>query len=222
MARPKFVRMAVIAGGLALAATAAQAQVTLTPFIGSFYGISKYFDADIDLSNFGGSGTARFTSEQTNTAAFGLRVGVGIGATLAVEGEFAYLNSDVRFTGKDAFANGVDLSTNFSGDVLAGSLRLVFKPRRSNLSFFAGPSVVNHSGDAWDFPANDKLTNVGGVVGASLRAQVSPRFALEITAEGYIYTFDPDESDDTDNGFFANKTQADVIVSIGVPFTLSR
>lgn len=222
----RFVRVLTMGVGVALIAglssrPAAAQGITFTPFVGSFYSLSKYFDADIDLSLFGGSGTANFTMEQTNTVAFGARLAVPIGATFSLEGEGSYSSSEVRFTGTDAAAPGVDLATNLKGSVITGSLRGVFRPRRSNLNVIAGVAMVKHGGDAWDFDTNEHLTNVGGVVGFGLRAAVTPKLALNITAEAFLYSFDPDESDDTQNGFFENKMQSDLIVSIGVPIQLS-
>lgn len=223
----RFVRTSVVLAGLAVAGLqnprSTQAQgITFTPFVGSYYGISKFFDSDIDLSNFGGTGTAKFTMQQTNTVIFGARVAVPIGATFAIEGEGTYLSSDVRFVGEDVNGPGFDLSTNLKGNVVMGSLRAAYRPRRSNLRLIGGLAVVHHGGDAWDFSTNEKLTNVGGVAGFGLRANVTPRFALDITAEAYIYQFDPDESDDTANGFFEGTTQADLVISIGVPINLTH
>jgi hypothetical protein len=220
----RFVRMVAWSAAVALVAglgarpVAAQG-ITFTPFVGSLYTFSKYFDSDIDLSNFGGSGTANFTMEQTNTVAFGARLAFPIGATLSIEGAGSYSSSEVRFTGTDAAGPGVDLATNLNGSVITGSLRGVYRPRRSNLNVIGGVAVVHHGGEAWDFDTNEKLTNVGGVVGFGLRAAVTPRLALNITAEAFLYSFDPDESNDTQNGFFESKMQTDFIVSIGIPIT---
>ncbi|MEO8295127.1 MAG: outer membrane beta-barrel protein [Gemmatimonadota bacterium] len=203
--------------------TPAAAQgITFTPYVGSFYGLSKFFDSDVDLANFGGTGTARFTMQQTNTAMFGARLSLPVGATLSVEGAVGYLSSEVRFTGKDALGQGLDLATNQTGNIVVGSLRGVLRPRRSNLQLIGGLAAVHLGGDAWNFPTNEKLTNIGGVIGFGLRTAVTPKFALNITAEGYIYGFDPDKSDDTANGFFKNKTQSNFVVSIGIPIGLSH
>jgi hypothetical protein len=196
--------------------------ITFTPFVGSFYSLSKYFDSDIDLGNFGGSGTANFTMEQTNTVAFGARLSFPIGATLSLEGAGSYSSSEVRFTGTDAVGPGVDLATNLTGNVVTASLRGVFRPRRSNLNVIAGVAMVKHGGDAWDFDTNEKLTNIGGVLGFGIRAAVTPKLALNITAEAFLYSFNPDDSDDTLNGFFDSKMQSDLIVSIGIPIQLSN
>jgi hypothetical protein len=180
-----------LVAGLSSRPVAAQG-ITFTPFVGSLYTFSKYFDSDIDLSNFGGTGTANFTMEQTNTVAFGARLAVPIGATLSIEGAGSYSSSEVRFTGTDAAAPGVDLATNLNGSVITGSLRGVYRPRRSNLNVIGGVAVVHHGGEAWDFDSNEKLTNIGGVVGFGLRAAVTPKLALNITAEAFLYSFDPD------------------------------
>jgi hypothetical protein len=77
--------LAGLALGIALVPGTARAQgITLTPYIGSYYGLSKFFDSDIDLSVFGGSGTARFTMEQTNTVMFGARISEPLVATLSI------------------------------------------------------------------------------------------------------------------------------------------
>jgi hypothetical protein len=81
--------------------------------------------------------------------------------------------------------------------------------------------MVKHGGDAWDFDSNTQLTNIGGVVGFGIRAAITPKLALNIGAEAFIYSFDPDESDDTANGFFEQKMQSDLVISIGVPIQLS-
>ncbi len=214
--------LAGLAATLLVPGSARAQGITFTPYIGSYYGLTKFFNDDIDLSNFGGTGTARFTMEQTNTVMFGARLSVPMGATFSIEGAGGYLSSDVRFVGKDAVAQGADLSTNLKGSMMTGSLRAVYRPRRSNLSLLGGVAVVHHGGDAWDFPTNEKLTNIGGVVGFGLRANVTPRFALNINAEALLYQFDPDTSDDTANGFFKGSTQTDLIVSIGVPLSLSH
>jgi len=91
----------------------------------------------------------------------------------------------------------------------------VLRPRRSNLSLLAGPLLVVHGGDAWN--GADKKTSVGGVVGFGLRANVTPKFAVNIRGEVNLYQFDPDNSDDNLAGFFPGAFQQDVVVSIGIP-----
>jgi hypothetical protein len=221
----RFVRMMALGAGVMLAGMtsrpAAAQGITFTPFVGSFYALGKYFDDDVDLSVFGGTGTANFTVEQTNTVTFGARLSMPLGATFSIEGAGSYASSKVRLTGADFNGPGFDLATNLTGSVITGSLRGVFRPRRSNLNLIGGIAMVHHGGDAWDFDANTELTNIGGVVGFGIKSQVTPRFALNITAEAFLYSFNPDESDDTTQGFLKSKMQSDLIVSIGIPIQLS-
>lgn len=205
------------------AALSAQNRFEVTPWIGSYFALADFYNDDFDLSNIGGSGTTNITVSQGNTAMFGLRASVPVGATLAMEGSLGFARSDVRFVIKDAVTdiNGdpiFDAAATGKGNILIGSLRAVFKPRRSNLSILVGGILVNHGGDFWDDPAFDgKLTSFGAVIGLGLRANVTPRFPISIRAEGNFYSFDPDEGDNASAGFFPGKMQSDLVFSIGVP-----
>lgn len=200
-------------------AAAAQNKFSVTPWVGSYFAMSKFYDNDFDLTLIGGTGTAPIQVSQNNTAMFGLRVSVPVGATLAAEGSFGYAKSDVFFRVVDPNQNGgFDFSTTDKGTVMIGSLRAVFKPRRSNLSIIVGGILVHHGGSFWDDPAIDgKLTSFGGVVGFGLRANVTPRFPIDIRAEANLYSFDPDKGDNTLNGFYPGKFQQDLVFSVGVP-----
>jgi hypothetical protein len=198
---------------------AAQNRFEVTPWIGSFFSASSYYNDDFDLSTIGGTGTTNIKVSQENTAMYGLRVSVPLGATVAAEGSFGYASSDVRFVIKDPAQNGgFDAATTAKGTVMIGSLRAVIKPRRSNLSLVFGAIVVNHGGDFWDDPLLDgSLTNFGAVVGIGLRANVTPKFPIAIRVEGNFYQFDPDEGDDAAAGFYPGKTQSDLVFSFGIP-----
>ena len=209
MARtPSLARFAALTAALTLAASSVQAQITLTPYVGSFYAVGKY----LDFSN------GSITAEQTNTAVFGGRLSFPIGAVLSIEGAFGYASSDVFLRVKNGCTDGSggtwDCSTNFKGNVILGSARLQFRPRRSNLYGILGGAVVNHGGDAWK--GTNQLTDFGAVVGFGLRASVTPRISLNMTAEAYIYSFDPDGTGNT----FTSKTQEDLLFTVGVPIKL--
>jgi hypothetical protein len=85
-------------------------------------------------------------------------------------------------------------------------------PRRSNLFLLFGPGIVRRGGDAWKGVKKKDITDFGGVVGLGVRANVTPRFRLNITAESYLYSFDGGGPD--------SKFQSDLLVSIGVPIGL--
>jgi hypothetical protein len=198
---------------------AAQNRFEVTPWVGSFFSMSSYYNDNFDLATIGGTGTTNIKVSQENTAMFGLRLSVPIGATLAAEGSFGFATSNVRFVIKDPTqTGGFDAATTEKGNVLIGSLRAVIKPRRSNLSLLFGGIVVHHGGKFWDDPTIDgKLTSFGGVAGIGLRANVTPRFPITIRAEGNFYQFDPDKGDNAAAGFYPGKLQSDLIFSIGVP-----
>jgi hypothetical protein len=215
--------LAAVAACLVLpSAAAAQNKFSVTPWVGSYYAISKFFDEGI------GAGS-KIVVDQSNTVMFGIRAAVPLGATLAAEASFGYAKSAVNFRFTNFLTDTLtgrqfDLATDDKGNVIVGSIRAVLRPRRSNLSLLAGAIIVNHSGKAWNdkdqITGKDltpKRTTFGGVVGLGLRANVTPRFPIDIRAEMNLYSFDPDQSDDTANGFFPGKFQQDLVVSIGVP-----
>lgn len=221
--RQRFVLSLVIAGGLIPTSLAAQNRFEVTPWVGSYYAISPFYNDDFDLTNVGGTGTTNIKVSQDNTVMFGIRAAVPMGQTIALEGSFGFARSNVSYVIKDAIVdNGgdpvFDASRNEKSNVMIGSVRAVIKPRRSNLSLILGAIVVNHNGDFWDADGIDgKLTSFGGVVGLGVRANVTPRFALNIRAEANLYSFDPDKGDDTEAGFFPGKFQQDLVFSIGIP-----
>jgi len=204
------------------ATAVAQNGFAITPWVGSYYALGKFFNDQFDLSTVGGTGTTNITVNQSNTVMVGVRATVPLGATLAAEGSFGYASSDVRFVVKDFIVNSsgqpiFDASHNFNGNVMIGSARLVLKPRRSNLSLLAGAIIVHHGGDAWSDSTITKKTNFGGVVGLGLRANVTPRFPIDIRAELNLYNFNPDTNDNAAQGFYPGKMQEDLVVSIGIP-----
>lgn len=197
------------------AALQAQNKFEFTPWIGSYFAMTDFYNDDFDLTNIGGTGTTNITVNQENTAMIGARASIPVGATLAAEASFGFARSNARLVIKDAFGS-LDGATTGKSNVMIGSLRAVIKPRRSNLSVVLGAIVVNHGGDFWD-GADGKLTSFGGVIGLGFKANVTPRFPVQIRAEGNFYSFDPDEGDNTSAGFYPGKMQSDVVFSIGVP-----
>lgn len=224
MIRSTSVRQRLATAVLLLAATVpsaltAQNKFAFTPWVGSFFSVADYYNDNFDLTTIGGTGTTNITVSQENTVMFGARITLPVTATIAAEGSFGYSSSNVRFVIKDPNQNGgFDFATTQKGSVLIGSLRAVIKPRRSNLSLILGGIVVKHGGKFWDDPALDgKLTNFGGVAGIGLRANVTPRFPIDIRAEGNFYKFNPDKGDNASLGFYPGKMQSDLVFSVGVP-----
>lgn len=206
------VRWVAVVSGVFLVPVA-RAQVTLTPYVGSYYAASSIVPK-----------SSGFTVDQTNTATFGARLTLPIGPVMALEGTFAFASSDIAFVVPDACVdqsptpNVWDCSTNLKGSLILGSARVRFRPRRSNLYFLVGGAYAKHGGKAWDDPLTSDLSDIGAVVGFGLRASITPQVPLNIGAEAYIYSFDPDGS----GTVFSAQTQSDLLFTIGIPISLSR
>lgn len=211
MSRPTSVLSSVLAAGftamLVPSLLSAQLRTEITPFAASYYGATHLGEGSAGL--FAGN---PFTIDQNNAFALGARLTFPIGAQIALEGEFAYAMSGLSITEEDGVASGIDGGISQNGNVMFGSFRAVYSPRRSNLFVLVGPAVVTRGGDAWDGVDKGDITDFGGVVGLGIRANVTPRFRLNITAESYLYSFDGGGPD--------SKFQSDILVSIGVPISL--
>ncbi len=200
--------LAVLAAGLAAPSVAsAQLRTEITPFIASYYGLTHLASGSAGVI----AGNP-FTFDQKNAFAFGGRISVPIGARIAIEGEFAYATSGASVTEKDVFGPGLDGGISQDGHILFGSVRAVISPRRSNLYLIIGPGIVKRGGAAWKGIKSSDITDFGGVAGFGIRANVTPRFRINFTAETYIYSFD--------GGGNNSKTQADLLVGVGVPISI--
>ncbi len=58
------------------------------------------------------------------------------------------------------------------------------------------------------------MTDFGGVIGFGFRANVTPRFRVNFTGESYLYSFN--------GGGTNSKFQSDILVSLGIPISLSH
>lgn len=214
MFRLTSVRQRVAAAALLVAATvpsvlSAQNRLEFTPFVASYYGATHLGEGNSGL--FQGN---PFTVDQNNAFSFGGRITLPVTARVGIEGAFAYALSTLSVTEEDGVAPGIDGGISQKGNIMFGSVRAVFSPRRSNLFLLAGPAVVTRGGDAWDGVDKSDITDFGGVIGLGIRANVTPRFRLNITAESYLYSFN--------GGGTESKFQSDILISIGVPIALSK
>lgn len=204
-------KCAFVLGAVALipAAASAQQRTEFTPFVASYYGLTHLASGTNPTT--GNS----FTFDQSNAFAFGGRITLPVGGRLSVEGEFTFATSGVRFTEKDGIAPGLDGGAAQDGNIIYGSVRGVISPRRSNLYILAGPAIVKRGGDAWKGVKSSDITDFGGVVGFGFRANVTPRFRVNFTAESYLYSFGGSGGSDS-------KFQSDLLVSLGVPISLGH
>lgn len=196
-------------------AARAQAKFELTPFVGSFYPLAKMCsDCNNDGSNVRG--------QLLNSAVLGGRLTYWFSPTMGFEASGAYTPSRVQVSAADT--TGFVLGASAKGNVLLMSGRLLFRPARTNLHFIVGGGIVHRGGNVWSTAhdsAGTKITSPAGILGIGVRAAVTPKFALNVSAEGNFYSFDPKlgPSGNDSNG---SKLQADFVVAVGVPIILSR
>lgn len=224
---PGLMLAGVLAGAASVAfprAVQAQGKFELTPFLGSYYALAKMCT---DCENNGN--TDKITARQLSAAAIGGRLTYWVSNTIGVEGAFAYTPSQAeeRFQVSD-FGLGV----SGKGRIMQASGRVLFRPQRTNLHFIVGAGIISRGDTVWqafqfrsDSPdsVGAKLTSVAGILGMGVRASVTPKFALNVSAEVNLYSFDPHlaatPATSSSNG---GKLQADLLVSVGVPITLSH
>jgi hypothetical protein len=187
----------------------AQADIEVIPYFATYFSIA---DA-VKIEGFD------FKGEQLTAPAVGARLRVRVTPTLAVEGSFGYTTSDVSFPYFDETAGAFveNAFYNFESNIILGSGRLVLQPARSNLRIFAGAGVVRRGGSAWE--GLDGLTSIAGTLGLGVRAAVTPRIALDITVEGWLYSFDLQPTDGSED-IYASAFQQDVLVTVGIPIGL--
>jgi len=191
---------------LAPCALAAQQRTEITPFVASYYHLTHLAKGDVGLI----AGNP-FTLDQSNAFAFGGRITLPVSGRFGIEGEFSYSLSGVRFN-EENISNNIAGGLAQDGSIIHGSVRAVVSPRRSNLFLLAGPAIIRRGGDAWDGAKSSDITDFGGVVGFGFRANVTPRFRVNFTAESYLYSF---------NGSgVGSKFQSDLLVSLGVPISI--
>jgi Outer membrane protein beta-barrel domain len=209
MQNRQFVRVAVttfalmLAGGVTARAHA-QYVAEFTPFFTSYYALGKL------------ATTGTVSERQYAAPGGGARLTVWLSPSIGIEAAGAFVASGTQFTSSDPNVNG---GVSLTGTIITANGRLVFRPARTNLYLLVGGGMVKRGGDTWNFPEITKKTAIGGVVGFGARANVTPKFALNVTVESNIYKSDPDGSTGT---AYDSKLQSDIYVSIGVPIGFGR
>ena len=207
LARRSLLRSPLALGAAALVVAAAapavaRAQgVEVTPYFASYY----------PLANIGRSD--EFEEKQTSAAGLGARVTVPVAGAVTAEGSVSYVWSGTTITSKDGSGGSPGL---LKGNIIYANGRVRFTPRRSNLYFLGGAGIVKRGGPTWS-GGNKTLTSAAGVIGAGVRAHVTPAFALDVGAEVNLYNANMDKGGTTS---YTNKFQQDVLITIGVPIRL--
>ncbi|HET7038342.1 MAG TPA: outer membrane beta-barrel protein [Gemmatimonadales bacterium] len=189
--------------GMALPATAV-AQVEFTPFFASYYAVTNIDDAF--------QGDASISEKQYAAPGFGARLTYWMGRSLGIEGAGSFAFSGTRFV---AEGPGGSAGASLAGTIMTGSARILYRLPRTNFHMLLGGGVVSRGGDTWDFGFITSKTDIGGVVGFGVRAAITPKLALNVNLESFLYQADPDG----DGSEYEGKMQADIYVIIGVPIS---
>ena len=198
----------VVASGVAAPAHA-QYVVELTPFFTSYYPLGEI--------DFTGSSDDVY-AKQKSSPGVGGRLTFWLSNTLGIEAAGAYLwSSPTVFINTPEYG---PVSADITGTIINTTGRLVFRPARTNLFLLGGAGMVIRGGDAWD--GADKASNFAGVVGFGARANVTPKFAMNIVVEGTFYSLDADGSDESGGVFWQPSFQSDIMVTIGIPIGFGR
>jgi len=193
----------------------AQARTQITPFFASFYAVSPYAK---DIDEFG-SGVL-FNERLSNAPTVGVRLSVALTPKFGIEGQVAYNTSGRQASPADSGLAGFYLK----GNVLTASGRITYHPRRSNFRGIVGVGYEKRGGDAWDeknftgFTGKFDKSIIGGVVGFGARANITPKFSLDLDVEAFLYSSDAD----TDSSLFTSRFQQDITVAIGIPIKLGK
>jgi hypothetical protein len=206
------------------AAPALSAQsVEIEPFLGSYLPLMQWGELR-EL-------TATSTFSQTTGVLAGARLRYTVNNSLGFELGGSYVNTgwiqDRSSTTSTAAGNNVGISLR--GHLIEADARATFRPRRTNVFGIAGVGMQTRGGRAWDAsiwpsaePTVYNKSNLTGIVGLGLRAAASPRIRTDVTAELHVYS-----ASRVDRGFaFVNstfenkKTQADFVLTVGIPITL--
>lgn len=185
----------------------AQADLEVIPYFATYYALSSLgFNQD--------PGDQEISVKQGSTPMAGARVRVTITDLFSIEGSVAYGNSPITGLSEDPDLGEIGFA--LSGNILIANGRLIYRLPRSNLYLLGGGGIVQRGGDFWDLVEDPQKTSFGGVIGAGVRAAVTPRFALDVALEANLYSTDPD-GEGTD---FDSKFQQDFLVVIGVPIPI--
>ena len=208
--RAAFTALALVAVAGVTEPAHAQYVAEFTPFFTSFYPLGKI--------DFEGSTDDIFAKQKTSPG-MGARLTIWFSNSMGFEAAGSYLfSSPAIYLPTDEGPASLDLS----GTIITGTGRLVFRPARTNLYLVAGGGIVSRGGEAWD-TADAETLDLAGVVGIGARANVTPKFAINVLLEGTFYSLDPDGSpEDASLNFFTSSLQSDITVSIGIPIGFGR
>jgi hypothetical protein len=189
---------------------AAQVKLEVVPFFASYYAIAKTARPSADT-----------TERQEAGPGLGLHLAYHFTNILGLQATAVHVKSGV--IPKYPSSSGLISNSNqpLPGWLTFAMLRGTYQPRRSNWYFAAGAGMVRRSGEAWDVPGLDHLTDPMVSGGIGIRAHVTPSFAFNIGVDANVYVSDPDGPEQGSIGhYYQPRRQADFLVTIGIPKAL--
>lgn len=203
--------LSVLAGPSTLAAQ----HIEVTPFVGLYAPTASVIKETASGITVGAKHGTAFL--------FGGRFTYWTSPTVGLEGSLGYTSSGVDFT---VDTSGVTLGTvSLSAHVLLGSARVLFNvgPKGGNTDFhlLAGVGVISHGGDAYDQLGQGSggvsgKTDIGGVVGGSVRFRASEKLKVRIDVEDNLYSAKFSIGGSESTSHFQN----DLVVSLGLVIPL--
>lgn len=187
----------------------------VTPFLGVYVPT-----ADVIKETAGG---ITVTAKHGTAILFGARATYWTSPTVGLEGSLGYTSSSVEF-GVDT--SGIHVgSVSYSAHVLLGSGRVLFKvgPKSgdTDVHLLAGVGFISHGGDAYTQLGQgvggvSGTTDVGGVVGASVRLKAGEKLKVRIDLEDNLYSAKFSIGGSESTSHFQN----DLVVSLGLAIPL--
>jgi len=204
-ARPPVVAVAMVLGLLCLMPRTGTAQLSLSPTIGVYIPTTELVKA--------ASGD-EFKQEVSVTV--GGRLGFNFGQRVGLDATVVYAPSNLQFSTSGS-------SSTTDANVLTGSGRafveLLPKTNPISLQLNGGVGIVQRSGTAYEgVPDN---SDVGGVVGATLRFRLGKVLRLELHAEDFIYKaqYAPDPANPSSFDL-VDKQMNDIHLGVGIGIPL--
>ena len=204
-ARPPIVAVAMVLGLLCLMPGTVTAQLSISPTIGVYIPTTELVKA--------ASGD-EFKQEVSVTV--GGRLGFNFGQRVGLDATVVYAPSNLQFSTSGS-------SSTTDANVLTGSGRafveLLPKTNPISLQLNGGVGIVQRSGTAYEgVPDN---SDVGGVVGATLRFRLGKVLRLELHAEDFIYKaqYAPDPANPSSFDL-VDKQMNDIHLGVGIGIPL--
>ena len=204
-ARPPVVAVAMVLGLLCLMPRMGTAQLSISPTVGVYIPTTELVKA--------ASGD-EFKQEVSVTV--GGRLGFNFGQRVGLDATVVYAPSNLQFSTSGS-------SSTTDANVLTGSGRafveLLPKTNPISLQLNGGVGIVQRSGTAYEgVPDN---SDVGGVVGATLRFRLGKVLRLELHAEDFIYKaqYAPDPANPSSFDL-VDKQMNDIHLGVGIGIPL--